>query len=61
MKRMDTPDTVDAAIHFLAHLQSEGWGVRSIECHLEHVAIKPGGRKLPVEATLTVRLTPGRG
>lgn len=59
-KRLDAEDTVDSAIGFLRTLQSEGWGLRSLEHHIEYVAIKTGSRKLPVEATVTVRLVPSR-
>ena len=57
-KRMDGPDTVDLAIHWLTKLQSEGWALADLEHHIDHVPVGKGGRKLPVKATLTIRLVP---
>jgi hypothetical protein len=59
-KRLDAGDTIDVATHFLHRLQAEGWGVLDLEHHIEYVPTRPGGRKLPVEATVTIRLTPAR-
>lgn len=58
-KRIDAEDTVDLATHFLHRLQAEGWGVASIEHQVEYQSV--GARKLPVGATVLVRLVPARG
>jgi len=59
-KRLDAPDTLEPVIGFLLRWAAEGWGVSDVECHVEYVAVKTGSRKLPREATVMVRLTPGR-
>lgn len=59
-KRLDAEDTVDSVTHFLHRLQADGWGIESMEHHIDYVAPKPGGRKLPVAASVTVTLTPTR-
>lgn len=57
-KRLDPPDTIDSAIHFLTHLAKEGWGVMEITQTVEYAQAHKGGRKLPIEAVVTVRLRP---
>jgi hypothetical protein len=57
---MEGEDTIDVATHFLHRLQADGWGLAGIEHHIEYVAPKPGARKLPIEATVLIRLTPIR-
>lgn len=59
-KRLDAEDTVDSALVFLRALQAEGWGVASLDHRVEHAVVKAGGRKLPVSATVTIRLVPAR-
>lgn len=59
-KRIDAADTVELALHWLTKLQAEGWALAELEHHIDHVPTGKGGRKLPVQATLTIRLTPGR-
>lgn len=59
-KRIDAEDTVDVATHFLMKLQSEGWGVADIEHHVEYGTVKSGSKRLPVGATVLVRLVPSR-
>ena len=53
-KRMDKADTVDLGIHWLAKLQSEGWGI--VEIHQSIDYEKLGKHELPTYATLTVKL-----
>ena len=55
-RRTDAADTIDPAVHFLHRLQAEGWGVASIRCEFDHAPI--GKHRLPVEATVTVKLVP---
>lgn len=57
-KRLDSPDTVDTAIHFLAHLQAEGWGLAHLEQTIEYGQATKKGINIPVGATLTIRLRP---
>jgi len=57
-KRMDTPDTVDTAIHFLAHLQAEGWGLAHLEQSIEYGQATKKGMNIPVGATVTIHLRP---
>lgn len=60
-KRLDGEDTVDVVTHFLHRWQAEGFGVKDVACDVEYAAVKPGARRLPVQATVTVRLVPTRG
>lgn len=57
-KRIDPEDTIDTAHHFLYRLAAEGWGVQSVKCDIDYE--KPGrkARRLPVEATVVVKLRP---
>lgn len=57
-KRIDFSDTIDEAVHFLHRLQAEGWGVASIQCEFDHSPL--GKHRIPVEATVTVKLIPAR-
>ena len=59
-KRIDAADTIDAATHFLHRLQADGWGLEALACDIEYQSPRPGARKLPIAATVTVRLTPAR-
>ncbi len=59
-KRLDAPDTVDAAIHLLAKLQAEGWVLGNIEHAVEYGTTHKSDRKLPVAATVHIRLLPVR-
>lgn len=59
-RRVDAEDTIDVVTRFFLHWQAEGFGVSDVECHVEYEAPKPGARKLPIEATVTVRLIPSR-
>ena len=59
-KRMDAPDTVDLALHWLAKLQSEGWGVERVETDIDYGRASKHGIKLPISAMLTIRLSPSR-
>lgn len=56
--RMDNPDTVEAAQHFLMKLAAEGWGVKSVKWEIEHGKATKNGRRIPVGATLVVHLVP---
>jgi len=57
--RIDAPDTVDLALRFLQLLQAEGWCLASIEHHVDYAQAAKHGRKMPVEATLSMTLVPG--
>lgn len=57
-KRMDGEDTVDSAVHFLQHLQAEGWAVRRSEHTVSYAEV--GKRRIPTAATLTIELIPVR-
>lgn len=60
-KRIEPSDTVDTAIHFLHRLAADGWAVQSIVCGIDSQAPSAKGVKVPIEATVTVRLIPARG
>lgn len=55
-KRTDPEDTIDTAIHFLAKLQAEGWGLVNLEQSIDYA--KVGKHKLPYAATVTLKLIP---
>jgi hypothetical protein len=55
---MDAPDTIDAAIHYLSKLQSEGWGLARIEHSVDYASATKKGKQLPVGATVTIELVP---
>jgi len=57
-RRMDAPDTIDAAIHYLSKLQSEGWGLARIEHSVDYASATKKGKQLPVGATVTIELVP---
>ena len=58
-RRIDAPDTIDFAIHYLLKLQSEGWGLAELEHEIDYG--KPGKKTVhvPVGAVLKIRLIPG--
>jgi hypothetical protein len=56
--RMDMPDTVDQAIHFLQKLQAEGWGLKKVEFDIDYGKAHHKGVKMPVSATLEIKLLP---
>jgi len=58
-KRVDAADTVDPVIHFLHRLQAEGWGVRSMTHEVDYERVGNGAR-LPVEATVLIKLEPSK-
>jgi hypothetical protein len=47
-------------IHFLSRLQSEGWGVAQMTHEVIYGTPGKSGPKLPIEATVTVRLVPAK-
>lgn len=57
-RRMDAPDTVDLALHWLTNLQSEGWHLVSIKHAIDYGTVTKHGPKMPYAATLTVHLAP---
>jgi len=59
-KRLDAEQTVDSALVFIRSLQAEGWGVAHMEHHVEYASLKSGSKRLPIGATVTIRLTPSR-
>lgn len=59
-KRLDAEDTIDTALVTIRALQVAGWGVDSVNHQVEYAQLKPGGKKLPVGAVLTIRLIPAR-
>lgn len=60
MKRIDAPDTIDAAIRLLAGLQADGWGAKGVTYEVDYAAVSPKHAKMPVAATVTVQLSPRR-
>ena len=58
MKRLDAPDTLDGVIRFVAGLQADGWGVKDTNYEVEYASVSPKHRKMPVGATVVIRLTP---
>ena len=56
--RLDCPDTVESAVHFLMKLAADGWGIKSVEYEIEHGKVAKSANRLPVEATLKIRLIP---
>lgn len=50
---------MDNAVHFLHRLQAEGWCVADIHCEFDHATLAK--QRIPVGATVTVKLIPGRG
>lgn len=59
-KRLSAEETVDPVIHFLSRLQSEGWGVAQMTHEVIYGTPGKSGLKLPIEATVTVRLVPAK-
>jgi hypothetical protein len=59
-KRIDGADTVDTATHFLHRLQAEGWVLDELEHFVEYSSPTAKGQKMPISATVTVRLSPIR-
>jgi hypothetical protein len=57
-KRIDPPDTVDQAVHWLIALQAEGWGMVDISQHMDYATV--GKQSLPVTAQVTITLRPCR-
>lgn len=57
-RRIDPPDTLDAAIRLLAGLQADGWGLLAVEHHVEYGQPGDKTRRIPVSATVTIRLAP---
>lgn len=56
--RLDTPDTLDAAIRILTAAQADGWGLDSVEYSVDYGQPGSKARRIPVAATITVRLRP---
>lgn len=56
---MDCPDTVESAVHFLMKLAADGWGIKSVEYEIEHGKATKNATRMPVGATLKIRLIPG--
>lgn len=59
-RRLDAQDTVDIATHLLHRLQAEGWVLEEMEHEIEYVRLDPKAPRLPVRATVVVRLIPVR-
>lgn len=59
-KRLDAEDTVESALVFLRSLQADGWGVSTLDHRVEYAPVKAGSKKLPIGATVTIRLVPSR-
>ena len=62
-KRIDPEDTVDNVIFGIVKLQKEGWALVSLSLDFAYQEPQPAGQKpkkhkLPVEATMVVRLWP---
>ena len=57
-KRMDARDTVDAAIHHLAALQSEGWRLESLEQVVTYDKPDKKSAALPTGCSVIVKLRP---
>jgi hypothetical protein len=60
VKRIDTADTIDPVIGLLLRLQAEGWGLETVEHSIDYGRPGDKARRIPVAATVTVRLTPAR-
>lgn len=60
-KRMDPQDTIDTATHFLHRLQAEGWALSDLEHSIEYAGVSPKGVRLPVSASVSIKLIPIRG
>lgn len=57
-KHLDLPDTLDPVIGLLHRLQVEGWGLDELEHTIDYGRPGEKARRIPVAATVTVRLTP---
>lgn len=55
-KRLDPPDTVDLAVHWLLKLQAEGWSLEELHHSIAYQEV--GKNRLPYSATLTIKLIP---
>jgi|GEM_PF-2150648 hypothetical protein len=62
-KRIDPEDTIDSVIFGIVKLQKEGWALSGLSLEIQYQEPQPAGQKpkkhkLPVEATMVVRLRP---
>ncbi len=58
--RVETPDTIDNAIHLLAALQSEGWGIDHMEESVEYDTKAKSGKRIPIGIILNIGLVSPR-
>ncbi len=58
-KRVDPEDTIDSVVFGIVKLQKEGWALSGMDLEIEYESPEKGKkRRLPVAATMTVRLRP---
>lgn len=57
--RIDAPDTIELAHHWLLKMASEGWGIRRLDTEIDYAKPTKNGHRLPVGATVTISLIPG--
>ena len=55
---MDSVDTIDLAIHHLAHLQAEGWGLEEIDHIVDYSTSGDRIHPIPISTTLIIKLRP---
>lgn len=59
-KRVDAQDTIDIVTGFLHRCQAEGWCLEGFEHEIDYYAKHEKDPKLPIGATVTIRLVPVR-
>jgi hypothetical protein len=58
-KHFDPEETIDSVIFGIVKLQKEGWALSGLDLQIEYESPEKGKkRRLPVAATMTVRLRP---
>lgn len=57
-RRMESPETIDVALHWLMKLQSEGWALAGIEYTIAYLPATKHSHRTPSGATLIARLVP---
>lgn len=56
--RLDAPDTIETAIHFLNKCATDGMGVESIEYRVDYGRTHKKAAQLPIGAMLVITLIP---
>ena len=57
-KRLDAADTIDAVLHYLQTLQSDGWALSSLGQEVDYGQVAKKSALIPIETTLTIKLRP---